>query len=545
VQAVVASRIDHLNDDAKELFRRASVFARGTFDESELAYIAEPRREILELLEDEELLVRDPDRPGVWRFRHGLLRDVAYDSLPKRERQRLHLAVAEGLERDEPGRWPQAVAYHLEQAAWAALDLNPADRQLADRAVKALGRAADQARWRLESRTAIELYERALALSGPESKWDVPQARMLAGIGEAHYWLGEFDVALAALTRALNIGQADAWTRTRASRFLGDIALNYQGDPERASELFDQALAAARELDDPWATAPTLLMAGWAPYWRGDLDGARAMFEEALQIARNNPDKDPWSEARALTSLISVTSPVGDEEECLALGQQALAIGRETKDPFTVAVAQEQIANSLRRMWRLDEALEAIGESVRIFRDLGARWELASALGDRSTIHRLQGRLDAAESDLREARDLCIKLGERSLVAWSSSRLAFVLLLRDKRDEAIRILDEPISQVRSGGLESRTSSLWAEEMLALYEGDMETAQARAVEILRIEREQGWPNSKAAHEWWVGSVYGPEVVGGEEVLEEARRTLESAHWLQPLKEPDLVRSLARS
>jgi class 3 adenylate cyclase/tetratricopeptide (TPR) repeat protein len=542
VQAVVASRIDHLPERAKELLRRASVFARSTFSVSELALITEPDPELLELLEDEEWLVHDRERPEVWRFRHEMLRDVAYESLPKRERLRLHLAVAEGLERGEPGRWPQAVAHHLEQAARASLDLDPRDRAIADRAVTALARAADRARWRLESRTAIELYERALALVDPEAPWGVREARILAGIGEARYWLGEFDAAEEALSRALEMGGDDAWVRTRASRFLGDIALNFRGDVERASQLFDQALAAARELNDPWATAPTLLMAGWAPYWRGDLETARKMFEEALAIARSNPEGDPLGEARALTALTSVISPVGDEAECLSLGQRALVIGRETNDPFTIAVAQENVGNSLRRMWRLDEALAALEEAVRIFRELGARWELASALGDRGSVHRLNRRFEPAEADYREALDLCRRLNERSLIAWTASRLIMVLLARGKRDEAVRLLEEPEAHLKAGGLESRTSVLWAELYVALYNGDWDTARDRGLQILDVERQQGWRNQVAAQVWWVGTVFGADTVGGDEALQEARRTLEEAHWIQLIKDPELALSL---
>jgi tetratricopeptide (TPR) repeat protein len=405
--------------------------------------------------------------------------------------------------------------------------------------MKALGRAGDQSRWRMESRTAIEMYDRALALADPEASWGVREARLLAGIGEARYWLGEFDAATASLEKALSLGPEDAWVRTRASRFLGDISLNYRGDVDAAEGFFQQALAAARELGDPWATAPTLLMAGWAPYWRGDLEGARAMFEEALAIARSNPDKDPWGEARALTALTSCISPIGDEMECLALGQRALVIGRETKDPFTVAVAQENVGNSLRRMWRLDEAYAALDEAVRIFRELGARWELASALGDRGTVHRLADRLEEAEADYWEAMRLCRELGERSLIAWTAGRLMYVYLARGKREEAVRILDEPETQLRAGGFEARSSVLWAEMHLALHDGDRESAQQRALQMVELERSTGWRNGVAAEEWRVGVLFGAEAVGGEEVMERARTTLEAARWLQSLKEPDLT------
>ena len=119
--------------------RRASVFPAGRFDLDELSLVVEPRRELLDEAEDDELLVRDEDRPGVWRFGSDVLRDVAYDTLAKRERQRLHLRVANKLsEGEQADRFPRTVAFHLEHAAQAALDLNPGDRTLAERAVEAL-----------------------------------------------------------------------------------------------------------------------------------------------------------------------------------------------------------------------------------------------------------------------------------------------------------------------------------------------------------------------------------------------------------------------
>src|SRR5207249_9809156 len=103
------------------------------------------------------------------------------------------------------------------------------------------------------------------------------------------------------------------------------------------------------------------------------------------RMARENPDPDgdAWGEARALVALTSVVSPSGKEEESLQLGRRALELGREMRDPFTVAVALENVGNSLRRLMRLDEAQPLMDESVQIFRELDARWELASTLGDR------------------------------------------------------------------------------------------------------------------------------------------------------------------
>jgi class 3 adenylate cyclase/tetratricopeptide (TPR) repeat protein len=533
VQAVVASRIDHLPEDAKDLFRKASVFPRSTFHASDLALIAEPNLDVLRALEDGELLVRDAERADLWRFRHGMLRDVAYESLPKRERLRLHLQVAEGLAQDGEDRHPHSYAYHLEQAAKASLDLNPRDRSLAERAVRALARAGDLDRWAMDSATAVDHYERALELSGPEDGWSLDQAKLLSGLGEARYWLGEFEDASADLERALALGDGDDWTETHANRFLADILLNIRSDQEQAEDLFERGLAAARRLGDDWAMARTLLMAGWAPYWRDDLDSARAMFEEALEIARANPEGDRWAEARALTSLASVISPVGDEAECLKLAQEALSIGMEMGDRFTIAVAQSYAAASLRRMWRLDESMPFQDDSVRTFRDLGAKWELASAIGDRASVHRLAGRLGPAEADVREALKICHQIGDPSLLGWTASELARILLAKGDVPGARQALEQP----RVGVTVDQSSMIAAEAVLELVAGNGDRAREIVGDLLHIEIDEAQRNPVASRTWWVGRLFGEDLAGGPEAMEAARRTLEAAHWEQSLQEPE--------
>ena len=398
VQAVIAARIDQLTPQARELVRRASVFPRGRFDLEELSLLADPRKELLAEAEGEELLVRDEDRPTVWRFGSDVLRDVAYDSLAKRERQRLHLRVANKLSEEENlDRFPRTVAFHLEQAARAALDLDSRDRTLAERAAEALAHAGDLARRRIESRSAADLYERALALSGPSEGWGDREAWILSRLGESRYWLGEFDPAEAVFHQALAVGgdRSDG-VCAHASRFLADIMLTIRGDGAQAEQLFERALAAARRIGDPYSLARTLLMAGWSPFWQNDLARAEAMFREALAVARSDERRDAWAESRALVGLANVISPAGDEEEALAVGLEALAVGQEGGQAFTSAVAHETVAASLRRLMRLEDAQEHADVAVEILRELGARWELAGALSDRGVIHRLGGRMDEA-----------------------------------------------------------------------------------------------------------------------------------------------------
>ena len=545
VQAVIAARIDQLSPAARSLVQRAAVFPRGRFDLDELSLIVEPRNELLAEAEDDGLLIQDEDRPGLWRFGSDILRDVAYDALAKRERQRLHLRVANKLsDADTADRYPRTVAFHLEQAARASLDLNPRERDIAERAVDALANAGDIARRRIESRSAAELYERALALAGPDESWGEREARILGTLGEARYWLGEFDLAETALQRALAIGEGSSdRVAAHASRFLADITLTIHGDAAEAEALFERSLVAARRVGDPFGLARTLLMAGWVPFWQSDLDRAETMFREALEVTRGNQAGDAWAASRALVGIANVLSLTADEQEALAVGLEALSVGEEANQAFTAAVAHETVAASLRRLMRLDEAIEHSEPAIRTFRELGSRWELASSLGDRGAIHRMAGRYEDAEADLREALVLCRDLQERALMTWTAAELARIMAMRGDIEGARQILSDAPTALADGESGSAAAMLMAGAVLALAEHDRETALAKGVAAIEAESgPRSAPNARAGLIWWVGRVFGADAAGGDEALRQARTVLEDHHWRQALLEPDLASAL---
>jgi class 3 adenylate cyclase/tetratricopeptide (TPR) repeat protein len=433
VQAVVAARLDALPDRLRQLTRHASAFLY-SFDLAELAVVdPDGTAAELKLLEDAEFVVRD-ERSATprWRLRHATLRDVAYGSLPKRERQRLHELIAKALLDSGHSTW---AADHLELAAQAALDLDPNDRKASERAAHALLVAGDRARRRMESRTAVDFYQRSLAMSGPEEAWAVREARVLAGMGEARYWLGEYPAATEALNRAVALGEAhrDSFTLALALRFLGDIAINFEADVDKAEQLLDRSLGAAEQLDDQWAVARTLLFAGWVPWTRRQYEEAERIWRRALSIA---DPKDKWARVRALTSLSVNRSEMHDLEGALELIEEASALAEETGDQFSIANTSVQKARVFDDLGRREESLPWFDRGIAVFADLDARWELADAQAARGIAKRELGRLDEAEEDLRRAIRISEELGERQLAGWTWRALARVAERRGDVGEA-------------------------------------------------------------------------------------------------------------
>ena len=94
-----------------------------------------------------------------------------------------------------------------------------------------------------------------------------------------------------------------------------------------------------------------------------------------------------------------------------------------------------------------------------------------------------------------------------------------------------------LSEVEPG---SNSPLLVAECVLALVQGDRETALERALAAIEVEARSrsGW-NAHLAQVWWTARIFGAETVGGETIVEGARAKLEAHHWRQALVEPELA------
>lgn len=167
VQAVIAERLDRVPDDERLVLEVASVEGR-TFGRRTLENLSEdvtgPALDAALLgLARRELIEETAPGSEMLAFRHRLIRDVAYDSVPKRRRAELHERLARLLEH-EPG---ELLAFHLEQAVMCRREIGLDDSYtagLAALAVEHLDRAAHEASARSDAAAAHALEARAAAL---------------------------------------------------------------------------------------------------------------------------------------------------------------------------------------------------------------------------------------------------------------------------------------------------------------------------------------------------------------------------------------------
>ena len=313
VQATVLARLDLLPPRERRVLQLGSVFGR-SFRLPGLAALEADFSDFDEVVE--RLAMRDLVRPADadrYGFRHILIREVAYGTLPRVERARLHAAAADWLARRSEGREQavaEMIALHFREAALIASATEPAapeTARLRQQAVLWLERALEAAAAVEAHPEAVRHARAALELAGPES---LP--RLHERIGDMLGGDAGSDAYLTAL-ELFRAGGAPPGEQLRVlgsrlmvvTRMQGSIA-NRMNDEEMAA-LRATGAALAAQTTDRTAIARYLAADAFYPFWqRGKIDesdleaGGRAAARSpatALQIAEEIDDPNLVSAA--------------------------------------------------------------------------------------------------------------------------------------------------------------------------------------------------------------------------------------------------------
>jgi class 3 adenylate cyclase/tetratricopeptide (TPR) repeat protein len=328
LRSLIASRLDALDGADRMLVQDASVLGR-SFKPAALSAITgiaeaelEPRlrgltrRELLELVADP----RSPER-GQYGFIQALIREVAYDTLAKRDRRARHLAAAryfEGLGDDELAG---VLASHYLAAYEASAEGAESDA-LAAQARIALRGAAERAAALGGHEQAVSYLEQALAVT----KDAADRADLLERAAESADYVAHYEKAIAfAESAAVARRQAgDDVGAGRATGLLGTVLMD-SGDLDRASRVLDDALAALPE--DPSQDGVRAVLLG---------QRARALMrlaryaeavtaaDDALVLAERLNDEQVIAEA--FINKASSLDYTGHRHEAIALHEVALQL---------------------------------------------------------------------------------------------------------------------------------------------------------------------------------------------------------------------------
>jgi class 3 adenylate cyclase len=425
VRGVLTERIDRLAPAARTVLERAAVVGRSFAVEQVLALCAPEQREhvhpcLLALVRG-RILRPDSELPDGFRFQHALIRDAAYDAVPKAVRARLHEQMAELVADDA------LVGHHLEQAAAYAEQLGEQRHELALRAGERLARAARDAIGAGDVPGAAGLLTRAIALLPDDDP------ALLTELGAAQLKSGAFLEAEATLDRAVESaarrGDRPAELRARLEReFLYAFTR-----PARAPQA-EALLPELERVGDELGIAKALWLASDAHVAACRWQRRAEALERALEHAARAPDAR--DEPTMLTALLAQALAYGPTPvpEVIARCEELLA-GAGSNRPLRAAL-QSTLAGARAMAGDFELARGLYADAVSTYEELGLRLRRLSRAIVGAQVESLAGSFDAAERELRLAYDALQARGERGLFAAVAAFLADLVCVQGRDEEA-------------------------------------------------------------------------------------------------------------
>jgi tetratricopeptide (TPR) repeat protein len=472
VQALIAARIDRLPRDERALLRRAAVIGR-VFWRGALAHLSGETTSIEEALDD--LVLRDlvllESRSSImgeqaYRFKHGLIREVAYAGLSKSARAEHHSHFAEWLHERAGDELLEIRAYHLDQSTLLLTELDgSAPRELVEETATALEKAGKRALAREANRSARKLLLRAVELDASlerryhaaRAAWrldDLPAvSREMAQVAARARELGEPTIEGRALTA------------------LAEVTLLREADISRAKELVERALTVL----EPEDRFDALLVRATISRWDGELEDEERYALEALDLAQARGHKG--LEARATYRLASVYSALMRLDEAERMVGRALELAEESGSIVARALALREAGHFYANRGELAEAQSSLEQSRDLFSEVGSNWQLGRTLNELAWVAAEQGDNLRAERLLRDAIKLLKPLEDRGTLCESQRALAEALVAQGHLDEAERLAQEAIETVGPQDISSQATTRLSLALVRAAQGqDVEAEQ---------------------------------------------------------------------
>jgi tetratricopeptide (TPR) repeat protein len=444
IQALLAARLDRLEPAERAAIERAAVIGK-QFTARAVADLSPPEereavgRRLAALLRKE--LVR-PERGGpggedAFAFRHALIRDAAYDAMPKALRADLHARVARWLEEHAGERLPELeeiLGHHLEQAHRLRVELGYRDagtEALRTAAGGRLAAAGGRAFRREDMPAAAALLRRAAALLPAR---DAERLEALRRLGQACWDVGDAEGAEAAHEGLLAAARAAGDRRLEAWALLErTVQRQFTTDAETVLEAARRAIAVFREAGDELGLARAWRRVAAAERRRGRYGEAERAGREALRHAL--AAGDGLEESHVVDGLCAclLYGPT-PAEEGLRLCREMLARARR---PSQTANVLSAVAGLEALRGRFPEAREAYGRAAAIFEELGLRVPLAGLTQVGVPLELLAGDPAAAEREARRGLAVLEGLGQAAVQA---PLLATALLAAGRDAEAAEAL---------------------------------------------------------------------------------------------------------
>ena len=508
IRALLASRLDRLTPKERSVLDAASVIGQEFVAGAVRDLVGEgtgPRvlGDLMALVR-KELIRPDPSAlPGdvAFRFRHLLIRDAAYEAIPKAQRGELHERFADWLER-EAGEslleQEEIVGYHLEQAYTYRAQLAPTDERsdaIGRRAATRLLRAGRRASDRGDNSASASLLQRALSVgpsAGPE------RAATLYHLGVALREADDARAALAAFDEAFQLAAGSGDSSLEWLARLGRSEMQAESDPHSLSieamrKELEEAIRRFEELEDETGLATAWRALANLEHLPCRFDRADRAASRAVKHARACGDDRLLSESLLTMLLSKIFGSASPEEGYRTLDVLVEDVSRSRSiEAWALVVrgafeAMEGSFENARRLIRIAmEIQEALGSPI-----WGGLFE--TFLGDAESS---AGDAIAAEHAYRHGYEVLDEFGYVGYKSTVAASLAHALCTLGRSDEAAEFATIAQSVAAEDDLASQVLGRSAQARVLSSRGALEEAEQLAREAVELCAEAEAPTLQA-------------------------------------------------
>ena len=514
LQALLSARLDELPAMERLLLGRAAVM-RSQFPVSALAALSPevPDREVVHAtllaLARKELLrpghIMADLLPGTDRFtfRHTLLRDVAYQSVPKETRAELHKRYAGWIEQQVPARpadIAEIVGYHLEAAYRHQVELGRLDEATNDLARQAgewLALAGHNAVVPGDiPAVAVNYLKRAVELLPDEHSG---RTDALLDLADALRGAGDLNRSLRTFEAATWAASATGDARRHAHAVLGKVDLLWFSDPRALHDggraEVERAIQVLEQANDELGLAKALRLMAYVHFGAGRTVEARATAERAINIARAVSDERLQARIDRLHLLILFWGPV-PISGVMDAAEASLAWAHQSGARLLEASALNTLARGHAMQGRLAEARQCNQDASGIELEPGELLTWAATVISEGLVELLAGELDVAERTLRSGYREAHKARGVGMLGGLTVLLARVLLLRGSDEEADAMARECRRDASSSQLDVRLKSYSIRAVVLARWGRTAAATRLAEAVVRATECSGQPDTRA-------------------------------------------------
>jgi predicted ATPase/class 3 adenylate cyclase len=409
LHSLVLGRIDQMSGTAQTTLKVASVIGR-LFRAAMLWGVHPLERDRLgidahvrEMCEREIALPEPVDGEEAYFFKHIVIQEVAYESLPFALRSTIHEAIGsyiEGIAGQNTHPWIDLLAFHFDRSSRD------------DKKRIYLVAAGDAAKASYANRSAINYYQRVLPiLEGAD------RIAVLAKLGPVMELTGAWDGATACYEEGLRLAEAagQVHDQARCAAGIGDL-LRRRTRFTEAADWLKRAIRLYEAAGDRRGMADILHLRGTLSAQTGDFPKAAELYQRALAIRHElGLETDA---ARTLNNLGIVSRAQGDSDTALVYYERSLEIRRRLNDRRELANSLNNVAIAHRFRGDYERAREMLEESLKLYRVVGDRWSVGNGLHSLAELALDREDTALAAQCLKESISINRDLGDRRELAF-------------------------------------------------------------------------------------------------------------------------------